>query len=328
MHPMDVKRHNKKSLMLKNIMLLWLAFGFLPEASGQFKYPTARKEPFDTVIFNIPLSDAYFWMSRKAHEKEMQAFSRQQGQLAQQVLDSLPGMDVLQQETGELFTAMQDEVWSMTTTGGQLYYYRDIPGEGPTLCRRKTPDSPEEKVLGRVKIHGQSYSVRKRLFAYRRPLLALMLTRNGEANPQIRVFDLEKKAFLPDSIAPVMFNDSRGVSMAWSPDDKALFYTQSPPTDKHEEIYFNGKIKQHWLSTPQSADKAVFGSGLTKNISLNPGETPYVYSFRNSPYLIARIRSAEGENYAYAVHYSQLNGAATPWKKLEGYVNLGDGFEV
>ncbi len=38
-----------------------------------------------------------------------------------------------------------------------------------------------------------------------------MLMQQGEANPQIRIYDTDKKDFLPDSIAPVMFNDFRGV---------------------------------------------------------------------------------------------------------------------
>ena len=125
-----------------------------------------------------------------------------------------------------------------------------------------------------------------------------------------------------------MFNDSRGVSMAWSPDDKSIFYTQSPATDKTAEKYFNGQIKQHILGSDPANDSAIFGIGLNKDIPLTPGETPYVYSFVNSDYLIARIRSSERENYAYAVRYSEVNGSRTPWKKLHDYVNLGDAFDA
>ncbi len=309
------------------LLVLWIALT-LTKIYSQFNYPVARKEAFDTIVFNIKISDNYFWMSRKEYEMEMRNFSRQQGNLALQVLDSITGIEALHKESDELFAAMQDDIWRMTTTGKNIYYYRDIPGEGPMLCRRKSPEGPEEKLLGRVKINGQTYSVRKRQFAYNASLLALMLTQNGESNPQIRIFNLESRTFLPDSIAPVMFNDSRGVSMAWAPDDKSLFYTQSPYSDIHAEKYFNGKIRQHWLGTAQTSDKAVFGSGLTSKIQLGPAETPYIYSFSNSPYLVARIRSAEGENYAFAVHYSKLNGSNTPWKKLKSYINLGDAFDA
>lgn len=297
-------------------------------SKASFDYPLARKEKFDTAIFDVPIADEYFWMSRKVNVKEVRDFSQKQGKFAQHLLDSIPGTDLLNEELGNLFASMQHEVWAMTTAAGYIYYYRDVAGAGPTLCRRKSPESPEEQILSRVEINGQAYSVRKRVFAHRQPLLALMLVQQGEANPQIRIFDLTKQSFLPDSIAPVMFNDSRGVSMAWAPDDQSLFYTQSPPTNELAEKYFRGKIMQHIIGRDQANDSAVFGMGLNKDISLSPAETPYIYTFTNSDYLVTRIRSAEGENYAYAVHYSDVSGATTPWKRLKEYVNLGDAFDA
>lgn len=295
---------------------------------GQIKYPDARKEPFDTVIFKQKISDEYYWMSRKNNETEMLAFSKKQGELTRHVLDSVPGTEWLQNQLGEVFDELQPEIWALKPAGGYLYYNRDIPNKGTTLCRRKTVDAEEEQLLSRVKINGQSYSIRKKVFAYHKPLLALMLTQNGETNPQIRIFDLDKKEFLKDSIAPVMFNDSRGVSMNWSPDDAMLFYTQAPHTDITAEKYFRGKIKQHIIGELQSQDKTIFGFSVNNTISLTPQETPYIYSFKNSPYLVARIRSGKGDNYAFSVHYTQLNGPQTPWKKLKDYINLGDAFDA
>ncbi len=38
---------------------------FIEISNAQFKYPAARKEIFDTVIYGKKISDEYFWMSRK-----------------------------------------------------------------------------------------------------------------------------------------------------------------------------------------------------------------------------------------------------------------------
>jgi len=305
-----------------------ISFLFCIPAKSQFAYPTVRKLPFDTILFHQKISDEYYWMSRKENETEMLEFSKKQGKLTQQVLDSVTGTEILGQQLYEVFGEIQPEIWSMKPAGGFLYYYRDIPETGPTLCRRKTMDAAEEPLLSRVKINGQSYSVRKRAFAFHKSIVALMLTQKGKANPQIRFYDLDKKEFLKDSIAPVMFNDSRGVSMCWSPDDAMLFYTQASATAIQSEKYFRGKIMQHVMGEAQVQDKPIFGFGVNDAIKLTPQETPYIYSFQNSPYLIARIRSGQGDNYAYAVHYSKLNGSQTPWKKLENYINLGDGFDA
>lgn len=297
-------------------------------SQAQFNYPVARTQSFDTTIYGEKISDPYFWMSRKANEKEMVDFASAQAKLTQSILDSIPGTEKLLAAWDEAYSNLQDELWNMKTVGETMYYNRDIPGEGTWLCRRASAEAPEEKILSKVIINGQKYSIRKKVFAHKKSLMALMLTQNGEANPHIRIFDLDKKEFLPDSIGRVMFNDSRGVSMTWLPDDKGLLYTQAPVTNISSEIYYNGKIKIHIPSTEAVSDEAVFGTGINSKIALKDYETPYVYSFKNSPYIIARIRAGDADNYAYAVHYSKINGKQTPWIKLEGYINLGDGFDA
>lgn len=100
-----------------------------------------------------------------------------------------------------------------------------------------------------------------------------MLTRNGENDPHIRIYHLDLKEFLADSIGPVMFNDSRGVSMAWAPDNSGIYYTQAPPTAIQTEKYFNGKIKFHKIGADPAEDEAIFGSGLNPSIPLKLGES-------------------------------------------------------
>ncbi len=310
---------------IRGLLLLLLITSY---CFAQFNYPVARTESFDTTIYGKKISDPYFWMSRKANEKEMLDFSKAQSKITQTLLDSIHGTEKLLVAWGEAFANLQDELWNMKTVGKKIYYNRDIPGEGTWLCRRNSLDTVEEKILSKVIINGQHYSIRKKVFAHKKPLLALMLTQSGEANPHIRIFDLDKKEFLVDSIGRVMFNDSRGVSMTWLPDDNGLLYTQAPPTTSGSEIYYNGKIKLYGIGTNPQKDESIFGININTAITLKDYETPYVYSFNNSPYIIARIRAGDTDNYAFAVHYSKINGKQTPWKKLKGYINLGDGFDA
>lgn len=314
--------------MTKKSLILVLALLSM-EIRAQINYPTTRTEPFDTLIYNKKLSDPFFWMSRKANEQEMKRWVSEQGKLTQSVLDSIPGTDVLVSEIENAYMSMQDEVWDLKVVNNQFYYHRDIPGKGSSLCRRKTMDAEEEIIFsGAITVKGQKYKSRKVVYAHSQPYAAMMLTQRGEANPHIRIYDLTKKEFFPDSIGPVMYNDSRGVSMAWLPDDKGLLYTQAPPTTVESEKYYNGKIKLHRLGQAIEKDEAVFGRGTNKSIALQDYETPYIYSFDASPYLLARIRTGTESNYAFAVHVNDLKGADTPWKRLTDYKNLGDGFDA
>ncbi|MCZ2458491.1 MAG: hypothetical protein LC128_02600 [Chitinophagales bacterium] len=90
----------KKPSILFGILISFL---FCIPAKSQFAYPTVRKVPFDTILFHQNISDEYYWMSRKENEAEMLEFSKKQGKLTQQVLDSVTGTEILGQQLYEVF---------------------------------------------------------------------------------------------------------------------------------------------------------------------------------------------------------------------------------
>lgn len=310
------------------LLLPILCFIGSAEISAQLSYPAIRTEAFDTVIYGVRLHDDFFWMERTASSAEVSRAAQEQTQFTRSILNELDTADQLADELYEGLAVIDDEIWNVSPVRDGYYFNKYIPEEGTWLCYGDETSPEITKVLQRIEIKGKRYAIRSRVFAYNKPLVAFMLTESGEANPHIRIFNLNTKEFLADSIAPVMFNDSRGVSMAWSQDDDALFYTQAPPTPVSHERYYRGTIRMHKVGTEARNDKPIFGFGVQSGISLQPHETPYVYTFQNSPYVIARIRAGDNDNYAFAVHGSSINGAETPWKRLEGYVNLGDAFDA
>lgn len=312
--------------------LLWVSFifTFYIKSYSQIKYPVAKKEPFDTVIYGKKITDEYGWMSLPQHDSAMKEYSKLQGILTNQILDSIPGGEIITALRKKIIDGLNPELMSfLGHQNDMLYYYREIAGrDKPVLFRRKGVNGNEEEYPGvdifTVKV--KKYTVKRLVFAFKKPLIALMMTEAGESNPHIRFYDLVKKDFLKDSIAPVMFNDSRGVSMAWLPDDKGLIYTQAPPGNSNEEKYYRGRLKVHLLGIDPANDVAVFGKDIVPGIEILDHETPYVYSFPLSPYIIARIRAGKGDNYAFAVHYSRLNGNKTPWIRLKNYICNDGGF--
>lgn len=286
---------------------------------GQYKYPVTRTAPFDTVIFNTKLTDHYAWLSRPEHEKEMLSWSRTQGEFTNSLLDSIPGTEQLEQIIKKIYVSNPDEIIVKGTQSDDVYYYKTMSDSLRWLVR-KSGNAPEEKIASLpFTIKSRKYRGKKFAFAHRKKLLALMMVESGESNPHIRFFDLEAKTFLTDSIGAVMFNDASGVSMAWLPDDSGLIYSQAPPTNPKNEQYYRGQLKLHLLGKKAQADEPVFGFNINQDIDLKEYETPYVYTFPHSPFIIARVRAGKGDNYAYAIHYSKLNGRHTGWVKLNGY---------
>ncbi len=292
-------------------------------ANAQLKYPVAKKEAFDTIIYGKKLSDEYGWMSRPENDSAMKEYARQQGILTETILDSIPGTEIISALMKRISDGLgTEEIDFLGSHNDMLYYYKWQPEKKDwALIRRKGLKGKEEELPGVdiFSLGNRKYAVKKVRFAFNNPLMALMMTESGESNPHIRFYDLGKKEFLKDSIGPVMFNDNTGVSMSWLPGDKGIIYSQAPPGNSQEEKYFRGRLKIHMIGTDQAADMAVFGKGVIPDIELQDYETPYVYSFPLSPYVIARIRAGKGDNYAFAVHHSRLNGGKTPWVRLQNY---------
>ncbi len=112
-------RNNKTSAFLPLLIAMIIQFSSF-KSTAQLKYPAARKEAFDTVIYDRKLSDDYFWMSRKDNEKEVTAYSKQQGKLAHSILDSIPGSAIIEKEWNEAIAALDDEIWNGKTVGESL----------------------------------------------------------------------------------------------------------------------------------------------------------------------------------------------------------------
>ena len=288
-------------------------------SSAQFNYPVTKMEAFDTVIYKRKLTDNYAWLSRPENEKEMLNWSRHQGEFTNNLLDSIPGTEKLETLFEKLYVPKPDEIIVKGTQGNDVYYYKTM-ADGIRWLLRKSNNQDEEKITKLpFTFHGKKFTAKKFAFAHQKKLLALMMVESGESNPHIRFFDLQAKTFLKDSIGPVMFNDASGVSMAWLPDDSGLIYSQAPSNNNDEEKYYRGQLKLHKIGKQQESDEPIFGFNINKEIDIKEYETPYVYTFPHSPYIIARIRAGKGDNYAYALHYSKLNGKQTPWLKLESY---------
>jgi prolyl oligopeptidase len=202
----------KKNLLIAVITLFTQACSVKTE----FNYPNTRTEPFDTTIYERKISDPYFWMERKANEKEMKAWVSEQGKLTQSILDSIPNGEKLSAEIEDAYVKIQDEIWDFKVVNNMFYYQRDIPEVGVSWCRRKTSTTDEEIIFsGSITINGQKYRSRKKVHAHKKPLVAMMLVQRGEANPHIRIYDLDKKVFLPDSINPVFRSICPLVIVQW-----------------------------------------------------------------------------------------------------------------
>lgn len=303
-------------ILFKTFLILCLG----QSSNAQFPYPPTRVESFDTVIYHTKLTDNYAWLSRPENEPEMLSWARAQGQFTNNLLDSISGSAKLENLLNNLYKPSAGAILVAGTQGSYVYYYK-TQADGERWLVRKNSDSDKEEKITRIpfSINGRKYTGKKFAFSFKRQLMAVMLVEKGEANPHIRIFDLKTRQFLEDSIGPVMFNDASGVSMAWLPNDAGIIYSQAPTDNSEEEKYYRGRLRLHNVGSAQEDDVYLFGYNVNKDIDIKDYETPYVYSYPHSPYIIARIRAGKGDNYAFAIHFSKLNGVLSEWTLLKEY---------
>jgi prolyl oligopeptidase len=311
----------QKPLLITAIGILLMISG-CQERSSMYDYPQARQEPFDTIVHGIKLSDPWFWMSREVNQDEVIAFSMAQDSLFQMLMDRIPGDSLLMADMERLFDGFaSDWAWyNMEIRGSRLFH---IGGneQGMGLMRGSLSGDGNRIIMPIVHtINGRNWRVRNFAIAYKNPWIAVMLIERGDANPHIRIWDYEKQAFLNDSLGRVMFNSSRGNSMAWLPDDSGLLYSRTPTEQLGHEREFNGRILLHRIGTSQENDIPVFGRGVIPAVHMEPYETPFIMSNPDSDLLIVYVNQGLEEPLAYYVNYQQINGAATPWHKVPGKI--------
>lgn len=80
---------------------------------AELKYPVARKEAFDTVIYNKKLSNEYGWMSMPRYKKEMEEYRRQQGKLTEAILNSITGTDIITAKGKKMHESFSPDGWHL-----------------------------------------------------------------------------------------------------------------------------------------------------------------------------------------------------------------------
>jgi protease II len=106
------------------VIFLSLLFGvFNLTLYAQFKYPAARKESFDTLIYQKKLRDDYSWLSRPENEKEMLGFAKAQGKFTEDILDSITGSELIRDVIQKLDDSYNPEEIVVRGVQGTLIYY-------------------------------------------------------------------------------------------------------------------------------------------------------------------------------------------------------------
>lgn len=221
--------------------------------SPGFVYPKARRD--ESVVndyHGVKVPDPYAWLEDPDSE-ETKAFVEQQNAITMPYLAEC--------ETRGNFKSRLTELWDYPKYGcpfkrGSRYFYFHNSGlqNQSVMYVQETLDSAPDVLLdpnnlsedGTIALVGKSFSDNGELFAY-------SLSYKGSDWVTIKFMKVHGKEQLPDTLENAKFT-----SMAWTHDNKGLFYNIYPAAFKADgtvtDLNLNQKLYYHVLGTEQTED--------------------------------------------------------------------------
>ncbi len=270
-------------MSLRTSLLLLLLFTSARASSGApCATPAApRIAPVVETVHGVEIRDPYRWMEQGG--PEFDTWSRAEAKYARSILDSIPGRQEIYQRISSLSQG-SGGVRKLQVRKAHWLYERAVPGrDGPALFMRKNRDGEEQRIdlLGSLPASEGPWSEvhAARVLSPDGRYLTFGTTQNGEANPTLRVYDLELDRLLPDRIVWPLWADSAGFEPRWLADSSGFFYVRradASSTMDDTERARRGQVFVHRLGRDANTDRAIFGYGITPEIAET--DTLYVRS--------------------------------------------------
>jgi prolyl oligopeptidase len=290
----------------------------VPAAAALPPAPPAKSIPVTDDYFGTKVVDPYRWMEQPGNP-DLAAYLKTQNDRTRSILDSIPARK-------ELLARLNSLVDTVTSSSGvtrrkdALFYERQTPGSNLSKLYVRTGGSArvvlDPATLG---TGGKHFAIASYEPSDDGKLITVNVTPDGsEPDTVTRVYDVATGKELGDVLTRTDF----GVT-SWRADGKAFYYLRfqdlpagAPPT----ALYQNVRTYLHVLGTPQSQDKAVFGSGLSPAVTIGPNEFAAVGVDPSSKYAFGLIiNGVQNEKRLYVAPKTELDSGKAAWVPVFGY---------
>ena len=248
--------------------------------------PTAPKRPHPITQHGRTRQDDYYWL-RDRDDPHTISYLKAENDYLKAVLAHMDDL----QET--LFQEMKARIpeWDVSAPlqrGDYLYYTRMEPNkEYPIYCRKPaTPNSSEEILLDQNQLaEGHPFCG---LGAFEvspdHTLLAYLLDTEGSETYTLHIKDLQTGELLPDAIPNTNGYLSGRIGLAWTQDQKSLYYTTLDDAHRPYRLY------RHTLGCDPAQDELVYEEAdSTYGMYITPS--------RSDAYLLVNLSSTSSDEY-------------------------------
>lgn len=299
------------------------AIAFMPRrvaaVAGAKGPPAAPRRPVVDDYFGIRIEDPYRWLENMGDPAQKRWFEAQDT-FARAELERIPDHATLLSRVSALMGGAE-RVSQLSIAGGKLFYLKRVSGaKGAVLTTREMGAAVETALLDPLAIErGQVYAIDQFAPSASGRSVAMVVSRSGAEDGDLRVLDVATKTYLPDQIARAPFAD-----MAWGGGDAGFYYRHIAPAFEGNAAakYDNAVVKWHRLGSAQKDDEIVFGRARNPDLNLSPQDIPAIKVFPNEK--IAVASTGTGSDFAmrlFVSAYDPTAPASFRWKEMASYAD-------
>jgi prolyl oligopeptidase len=282
-HPKNSWSHCSKS-QAKVLKLDQLVKGKIMEQ------PKARVEVVSETLYGVTIDDPYRWMENWQSE-ELQNWVKAQDAYSRAYFKKLPQRETLLKRITEL-SAAGAVISGLKIAGGRYFYLRRDPQDILSkLVMREGISGAEKILLDPNAIKGEHHTA----LDWYAPsgdghYVAYGVSPGGSENSILHILVVDSGETLPETITRARFNS---IGLFWRDDNQSFFYHRlaetneaTPPTER----YLDSQTYLHKLGTDPAQDSAVFGAGVSRNVTIGRADFPLVVTHATSDWVIGWVR--------------------------------------
>jgi prolyl oligopeptidase len=298
---------------MNKILLLTLVIAASVSSAAEWTYPPTKTCDAADSYFGKTYNDPYRWLEN-LKDQDVTNWFRAQSALADSLLDKIPGRNALVEEWTKLDKLRPAAYADITYENGLLFYKKTLGGENVgKLYLKKGWDGAEELLFDPTGYKaGVVTTINSFIPSWDAKHVVLALTSGGAEFSELRILDVDKRAFLPDSIYP-----SYGAG-GWLKDGEAFTYDAGKVSDiKSMEIELHRKTRVHKLGADVATDRDIFSDESCPELGITPKEFPGAAVDESYPqYFLGAVATVQSEMLLYYAPVSELNREKISWRPL------------
>src|SRR6185437_11530500 len=307
--------------LIRRVPPVLVLFALLPwpspaqaQTTSLQKPPLAAVHPVSDTYYGQTVVDPYQWLEN-LKSPDVKGWMHAQADYTRDVLNSIPGREQLASEMERYLNAPDATVTDVQLAGDYVFYRKRLRKEDQaSLYVRKAGGGPERLLLDVEKLSkpGHHISLDQYSTSEDGKYVVAGLSAGGSEMQTAHIYETATGRELPEQLP-------RYEGGNFSPDDTTFYYLRlqnlapdAPPVDK----YRRPMEYSHVLGTPVTADKVVFGQGVSPEVPVPDYNFSFASPVPGSKFALAIVEPSDGTFHEFYVGPLSALVTHTGWTKV------------